>query len=69
MAITIRGPKPGTPVKRNIVSLLGGMIIAIGCFVLWLLVVSDVAVLTWPWAVGGAGLATAVGTWIWLADL
>ena len=36
MAITIR--RPPAPRKRNVASLVGGYVIAVGCFVLWLLV-------------------------------
>ena len=35
MALTIRDAAPR---KRNIASLVGGIVIAVGCFVLWVLV-------------------------------
>ncbi len=70
MAITIRDTKPGAPpIKRNIASLVGGYVIAVGCLVLFLLVASEFSALTaWVW---GAGLmfAAAVGVWIRVADL
>jgi hypothetical protein len=72
MAITIRDIKPGAPpIKRNIASLVGGVVIAIGCFVLWVLVASELT--HWPPSLAtlAAGLLVAVGigVWIRLADL
>jgi hypothetical protein len=68
MAITIRDAAPR---KRNIASLVGGIVIAVGCFVLWLLVASQLT--QWPPSlpVAACGLAVAlgVGCWIRLADL
>ena len=68
MAITIRDRKPR---KRNIASLVGGVVIAVGCFVLWVLVVSQLT--QWPPSlpllVSGLVLALGVGCWIRLADL
>ncbi|HET6307325.1 MAG TPA: hypothetical protein VFG12_09085, partial [Rhodopila sp.] len=59
------------PRKRNIASLVGGVVIAIGCFVLWTLVAgqlthfppSPTLLLT------GLLVALAIGIWIRLADL
>ena len=68
MAITIRDTAPR---KRNIASLVGGYVIAAGCFVLWVLCASQLT--QWPPGVAsiasGAVVATAVGVWIRLADL
>lgn len=68
MAITIRGAAPR---KRNVASLVGGYVIAVGCFVLWVLCASQLT--QWPpnIAVIAAGLvvAVAIGAWIRLADL
>jgi uncharacterized protein YjeT (DUF2065 family) len=68
MAITIRD---STPRKRNIASLVGGVVIAVGCFVLWILVASELT--QWPPAlplvVSGLLVALAIGFWIRLADL
>ncbi len=70
MAITIRGTKPGAAlVKRNIASLVGGVVIAAGCFVLCLLVASELTAVTWPVMLGAAALAVAIGVWIRVADL
>ena len=68
MVITIRSDEPR---KRNIASLVGGVVIAVGCFVLWLLVASQLT--QWPPGPGlvaaGGVVALAIGCWIRLADL
>jgi lipopolysaccharide export LptBFGC system permease protein LptF len=70
MAITIRDAKPA-PRQRNIASLVGGFVIAFGCFVLFVLVASQLT--QWPPSpllfVLGALFAVAVGVWIRVADL
>lgn len=59
------------PVKRNIASLVGGIAIALGCLVLWLLVASEIAGGFPGWAAiaGGVVVAGAIGGWVRLADL
>jgi hypothetical protein len=59
------------PVKRNIASLVGGVVIAAGCFVLWILVASELlhAMPGITIIAAGAILAIGVGVWIRLADL
>lgn len=70
MAITIRDTGPGAPpVTRNIASLVGGYVIAAGCFVLCLLVLSEFTSLGWATVAGAALFAVAVGIWIRIADL
>jgi hypothetical protein len=68
VAITLRDTAPR---KRNIASLIGGVVIAVGCFVLWVLVASQLT--QWPPSVvlvaSGAVVALAIGCWIRLADL
>jgi lipopolysaccharide export LptBFGC system permease protein LptF len=68
MAITIRDAEPR---KRNVASLVGGIVIALGCFVLWMLVASQLT--QWPPSMpvmaSGVVVALAVGCWIRLADL
>ncbi len=70
MVMTVRD-EAGAPRKRNIASLVGGVVIAAGCFVLWLLVASQLT--QWPpspaLAVAGLLVALAIGCWIRLADL
>ncbi len=72
MAITIRDAQGSKePLKRNIASLVGGIVIAFGCFALWVLVGSELT--QWPpslWViVAGAIVATGIGVWIRVADL
>jgi len=76
VAITVRDLRPGrdtkpgaAPITRSIASLVGGVVIAIGCFVLCLLVVSELTAVTWPVVLGALILALAVGVWIRVADL
>ncbi len=68
MAITIRDAEPR---KRNVASLVGGIVIAVGCFVLWLLVASQLTQFPPSMGVvaGGLVVALAIGFWIRLADL
>ena len=70
MAITVRDTKPSAaPVKRNVASLVGGVVIAVGCFVLCLLVAAEFTTVTWPVVLCAAVVACAVGVWIRVADL
>jgi hypothetical protein len=68
MAVTVRDRGPR---KRNVASLVGGYVIAVGCFVLWILCASQLT--QWPPSVPiiAAGLVAAVGigVWIRIADL
>ena len=68
MAITIRDTAPR---RRNIASLVGGYVIAVGCFVLWVLCAAELT--QWPpslaWVGSGLAVAVGVGAWIRLADL
>jgi hypothetical protein len=68
VAITIRGAEPR---KRNIASLVGGIVIAVGCFVLWVLVAGQLTRFPPSLSLVACGLvvALAVGFWIRLADL
>jgi hypothetical protein len=68
MAITIRDAAPR---KRNIASLVGGVVIAVGCFVLWVLVASQLTQFppSLPLVASGLIVALAIGFWIRLADL
>jgi hypothetical protein len=74
MPITVRDLKQGSkppPRQRNIASLVGGFVIAFGCFALWLLVASQIVGGRPSAAIvaAGAAFAIAVGVWIRLADL
>jgi hypothetical protein len=72
MPITIKDIRPeAQPVRRDTASLVGGMVIAIGCFVLWLLVANQLmqGMISAPVIIAGAIVATVIGIWIRLADL
>ena len=72
MPITIKDAHGGAqPIRRDIASLIGGIVIAIGCFILWLLVASQLAntMPTRPIIVCGALVSVAIGIWIRVADL
>ena len=70
MAGKFRDLRPGAkPVQRNIASLVGGYVIALGCFVLCLLVASEIMAVTLPVAVGAVVVAAVIGVWIRVADL
>lgn len=53
-------------IKRSPASLFGGVLIAIGIFVIWMLVLDDPGV--WMTALGVV-IAVAVGVWTRLANL
>ena len=72
MPITVKHTTPERhPVQRNVASLVGGFVIAFGCFVLFLLVAGEImqAPLTLPIIVFGGVAAAGIGVWIRLADL
>jgi len=72
MPLTSREAGAGRPAaKRNITSLVGGFVIGIGCFILWMLVATQLTAAPFaPGVVGsGALVALAVGVWIRVADL
>ncbi|WP_428531412.1 hypothetical protein [Rhodopila sp.] len=68
MAVTVRDTSPR---KRNVASLVGGYVIAVGCFVLWILCAGQLT--QWPPSptliAAGLVVAVAIGVWIRLADL
>ena len=56
-------------IKRNIASLVGGIVIAIVVFVLWMLVTGELGYSGTNVAVLGAFVAGATGGYVRLADL
>ena len=68
MAITLRETEAR---KRSVASLIGGLVIAVGCFVLWVLVATQLT--QWPpspaLVASGLFVALVIGCWIRLADL
>jgi hypothetical protein len=72
MPITLRDVHSDRPpTKRNIASLVGGIVIAVGCFILWMLVATELTSNPFTVPIVGAGVlvALAIGIWIRLADL
>jgi hypothetical protein len=72
MPVTLRdGGRGAPPVKRNIASLVGGVVIAAGCFILWMLVAGELlhAVPGPATIAAGVVVAVMIGIWIRLADL
>jgi hypothetical protein len=69
--ITIKDAAPPRGrIKRNIASLIGGIAVSIGIFILWLLVAEELGYALTPITVGSGLLAAAaVGIWVRLADL
>jgi hypothetical protein len=72
MPITIKDIRAGAaPVQRNIASLVGGVVIAVGCFILWMLDATELTNLALAPPVVGGGIlfALIIGIWIRVADL
>lgn len=59
------------PRTRNIASLVGGWVIAAGCFVLMILVAAQLTggVPAWPLIAAALAISAGIGLWIRLADL
>jgi hypothetical protein len=62
-------PLDGGQIKRGRASLIGGIAVAIGVFVLWLAIARDLGVTSTPVLGLGALVGALVGLWIWKADL
>jgi hypothetical protein len=72
MPITSKEARAGlAPPRRDMASLVGAFVIAVGCLVLWLLVAAQLSHGTPVPAVlaSGAIASTAIGVWIRLADI
>lgn len=50
-------------------SLIGGIVVGVACFVLWVAVTHELGVDTMPWLVAGFFVSAGVGAWIRVADL
>jgi len=62
-------PLDGGQIKRGRASLIGGIAVAIGVFVLWLAIARDLGETSTPVLGLGALVGALVGLWIWQADL
>ena len=72
MPITVKEMRSGAaPRQRNIASLVGGYVIAVGCFALFMLCMAQLAgrLPDWPVIAIGVLFAGVIGVWIRLADL
>jgi hypothetical protein len=72
MPITSKEAQAGlAPARRELASLIGAFVIAVGCLILWLLVAAQLSHATPGPAMiaGGAVVTTAIAAWIRLADM
>ncbi|HVY14457.1 MAG TPA: hypothetical protein VHB27_04465 [Rhodopila sp.] len=60
---------PRARIKSGKASLIGGIVVGIATFCLWVVIARDVGADTPAWIAAGAVVAIAVGGWIRLADL
>lgn len=60
---------PRARIKSGKASLIGGIVVGIATFVLWMVIARDAGAATPGWTAAGLFVAVAVGTWIRLADL
>ena len=56
-------------IKSGKASLIGGIVVGIATFILWVVIERDADAVTPLWTAAGAVVAAAIGTWIRLADL
>ncbi len=56
-------------IKSGKASLIGGFVVGVATFVLWMAIARDAGAGTPAWTAAGVAAAAAVGTWIRLADL
>jgi lipopolysaccharide export LptBFGC system permease protein LptF len=62
-------PLDGGRIKKSRASLIGGIAVGIGVFVLWVAIARDLGAAGSVPLLLGALAGTAVGLWIWRADL
>jgi hypothetical protein len=62
-------PLDGGGIKTSRASLIGGIAVAIGVFVLWWAIIRDLDVQGFAYLASGAVVSALVGLWIWRADL
>jgi hypothetical protein len=56
-------------IKSGKASLIGGIVVGIATFILWMVIEKDAGAVTPLWTAGGAVVAVVIGSWIRLADL
>ena len=62
-------PLDGGGIKTSRASLIGGIAVAVGVFVLWQALARDLGLGDFPSLVSGAVVGALTGLWIWRADL
>jgi hypothetical protein len=60
---------PRARIKSGKASLIGGIVVGVATFILWVVIARDVGADTAGWTAVGAVVAMAVGAWIRIADL
>jgi uncharacterized membrane protein YkvI len=60
---------PRVRIKSGKASLIGGIVVGIACFVLWLGLTHEVGADTLPWLAVGTVVSAAIAAWIRIADL
>ncbi|HEX2943405.1 MAG TPA: hypothetical protein VHO91_20290 [Rhodopila sp.] len=56
-------------IKSGKASLIGGIVVGIATFALWVACARELGAATAPWLAVGALVAAGIGTWIRVADL
>ncbi|MEN0076528.1 MAG: hypothetical protein AAGC69_19235 [Paracraurococcus sp.] len=62
-------PLDGGAIKTSRASLIGGIAVAIGVFILWLALTGDLGLRGLGTALLGGVVSGLIGLWIWRADL
>ncbi|NOG72715.1 hypothetical protein [Roseicella sp. DB1501] len=62
-------PLDGGAIKTSRASLIGGIAVAIGVFILWLALTGDLGLRGFGTAILGGVVSGLIGLWIWRADL
>lgn len=60
---------PRARIKSGKASLIGGIVVGIASFILWVVIARDIGATSPAWTAAGLAVAVAVGAWIRLADL
>ncbi len=60
---------PRVLINSGRASLIGGIVVAVACFVLWTVIARDLGADRPAWLAAGAVVSAGIGVWIRLADL
>jgi hypothetical protein len=61
--------EPRARIKSGKASLIGGIVVGVATFILWMVIARDAGADTAGWTAAGVVVAMAVGAWIRIADL